>query len=57
MDIAALSMAMSQSRVQQAASISVMKKAMDAQEAEMTQLVESIEAAAPASEHIIDIRV
>lgn len=57
MDIAALSIAMSQSRVQQAAGISVMKKAMDAQEVEMNQLVESMEAAAPASEHIIDIRV
>ncbi|MBP1577935.1 MAG: YjfB family protein [Oscillospiraceae bacterium] len=57
MDIAALSIAMSQSRVQQAANISVMKKAMDAQEVEMTQLIETMQAAAPASEHIIDVRV
>ena len=57
MDIAALSIAMSQSRVQQAANISVMKKAMDAQEVEMTQLIENMQAAAPASEHIIDVRV
>ena len=57
MDIAALSIAMSQSRVQQAANISVMKKAMDAQEVEAAQLIETMQAAAPASEHIIDIRV
>ena len=57
MDIAALSMEMSQARVQQSAEISVMKKAMDAQEASMNQLVESMEAAAPAPEHILDVRV
>ena len=57
MDIAALSMVMSQTKVQQSAEISVMKKAMDAQEASMNQLVESMEAAAPAPEHILDVRV
>lgn len=57
MDIAALSMAMSLSNLQQAASISVLKKAMDSREAEAANITQAIEAALPASEHIIDIKV
>lgn len=40
MDIAALSMSMAQSNVQQQASISVMKKAMDNTETQMQGLME-----------------
>lgn len=57
MDIAALSMAMSLSNVQQSASMSVLKKAMDSQQTEVSQLVETMETAAPPSEHILDVTV
>ena len=43
MDIAQLSMAMSQSRVQQSAGIAVMKMAMDTGKENATQMTEIIE--------------
>lgn len=52
MDIAALSMVMAQSQVQQQASISVMKKAMDNTETQMNGLLEMM---AP-NEHMLDVR-
>lgn len=57
MDIAALSMAMSLSNVQQSASISILKKAMDTQQTDMSQLVENMETAAPSSNQLLDITV
>lgn len=57
MDIAALSMAMSLSNVQQSAGISVLKMAIDSQQQQAADFTEAVEAAAPQSEHIIDIRV
>ncbi|MCI8405558.1 MAG: putative motility protein [Oscillospiraceae bacterium] len=48
MDIAAMSMQMSMAQVQEAANISVMRKAMDMQETQMANLLQNLEAAAPA---------
>lgn len=52
MDIAAMSMTMAQSQVQQQAAVSVMKKAMDNTEAQMSGLMEMM---AP-NEHMLDVR-
>ena len=57
MAIAALSMAMSYSNVMQSVNISLMDKAMEAQDIQVQQLVEMMEAAAPPSGHQLDIRV
>lgn len=59
MDIAALSMAMSQSRVQETASISVMKMAMDTGKetaAQMTDMMQSL-ATDPNLGNHLDVRV
>lgn len=52
--IAAASMAISQTQLQQAVTLSVTKKAMDTQEAQATALLEMLP---PPSEHLIDVRV
>lgn len=57
MSIASASMSMSQAELQQNASVSILKKAMDSQEAAMETLMEGVAEAAPPSEHIIDIKV
>ena len=58
MDIAAMSMALSQVQVQQQASVSVTKKAMDMSEAQMQGIVDMMQSASPASfGHQLDIRV
>lgn len=57
MDIAALSMVMAQSQVMQSASISVLKKAMEAQTAELDAVVQTMEQAAAPTEHMLDIKV
>ena len=49
MDIAAMSMALSQMQVQQQASISVSKKAMDMAEVQMQGIVDMMRSAAPPS--------
>lgn len=55
MDIAALSMAMSTSQVQQAASIAMLKKSMDTQEASMQTLLAGIQSAPPVTGRL-DVR-
>lgn len=50
MDIAAMSMSLSSAKIQQSASVSVAKKAMNVQETEAAGLVEMAEAAAPVSQ-------
>lgn len=59
MDIAALSMAMSQSRVQEAASISVIKMAMDTGKETATQMTEMMKSLAvePNLGNYLDVRV
>lgn len=58
MSIASASMTMSQARLQQAASLSMLKKTMDGQEASMETLLRGLEAAVPPpSEHILDVKV
>lgn len=52
MDIAAMSMSMAQSQVQQQASISVLKKAMDSTEVQMNSIVEML---AP-NQQMLDVR-
>lgn len=47
MDIAAMSMAMSQSKVMQQASLSVTKKAMDVAEVQMQGIVDMMKGASP----------
>ena len=56
MDIAAMSMAMSQSQVMQQASIAVTKKAMDQAEVQMQGIVDMMQQATPALNHRLDIR-
>lgn len=55
MDIAAMSMAMSQSSVQQQASVSVMKKSMDAAETQMNALLEMMPST-PSFGHVLNTR-
>lgn len=60
MDIAALSMQLSQMNVRQAAGTSVLKMAMEAAEVQMEVLVEPMEALASAEPHLgnhIDVSV
>lgn len=52
MDIAAMSMSMAQSQVQQQAAISVMKKAMDNTEVQMNGIIEMM---AP-NQQMLDVR-
>lgn len=52
MDIAAMSMTMAQSQVQQQAAVSVMKKAMDNTETQMNGIIEMM---AP-NAHTLDVR-
>ncbi|MGD9559404.1 MAG: YjfB family protein [Oscillospiraceae bacterium] len=56
MDIAAMSMALSQAKVAQQASVSVTKKAMDLAEVQMQGIVDMMQQAAPAFGHQLDIR-
>ncbi len=53
MDIAAMSMALSQMKLQQQASTSVLKMAMETPEAQMDQLMQSMEASARAMEQSV----
>ena len=55
MDIAALSMAMSQSNVQQQASLCVMKKTMD-QTSAQTSFIQEMMPPAPSFGHRLDVR-
>jgi len=57
MAIGAMSIAMHQSQIQQAANLSVMRKAMDLQESQAASLIEGFEQAnvAPPSTHQLDI--
>ena len=55
MDIAALSMAMSASQVQQAASISMLRKSMDTQKNAMQTLLSGIQSAPPTTGRL-DVR-
>ena len=57
MDIAALSIAMSQSNLIQNVSLAVTKQAMDAQQQNTEQLVEMLDAPHPTSGHTIDFQV
>lgn len=57
MDIAALSIAMSQSQMQQSVGVSMAKKVMEVQEIQCDQLVESIQSATPPTDHALDIKV
>ncbi|MEG0259126.1 MAG: YjfB family protein [Lysinibacillus sp.] len=57
MDIAALSMAMSQTSLMQNVSLAVTKQAMDLQEQQTAQLVEMLDAPHPTAGHSIDIQV
>ncbi len=57
MDIAAMSMALSQSKAMQQASIAITKKAMDFSEVQMQGLTDMMNSAAPPSNHKLDIRV
>lgn len=52
MDIAAMSVSNAQAQVMQQASISVMKKAMDAAETQMAGIMEMM----PPSQHVLDVR-
>lgn len=54
MQIAAMSMNMAQSRVQEAVSVSMLKKAMDQQETEMNTLLDAMPP--PPSGHLLDVR-
>lgn len=56
MDIAALSMAMSTSSVQQAASLSMMKKTMDTQEQSVQMMLQGMPTAQPPSTGRLDVR-
>ncbi len=59
MDIAAMSMAMSQTQVMQQASLAVTKKAMDMTEVQMQGIVDMMQSASPAASfgQRLDIRV
>lgn len=57
MDIAAMSMAFSQAKVMQQASISVTKKAMDFAETQMQGIVDMMQGASASFGHSLDIRV
>ena len=53
MDIAAMSMALSQMQLQQQVSTSVLKMAMETPEAQLDKLVQSMEVSARAMEHSV----
>lgn len=56
MSIAAASMDLSAAKLQQDASISLLKRAMEDQEASMNVMLDGIEAAVqPPTEHILDV--
>lgn len=57
MDIAALSMSMSQATLMQNVSLAVTKQAMDSQQQNTEQLVEMLDAPHPTAGHTIDIQV
>lgn len=57
MDIAALSIAMSQANLMQNVSLAVTKQAMDVQQQNTEQLVEMLDAPHPTSGHTIDLQV
>lgn len=57
MDIAAMSMSLSSSKLQMQAGLAVTKKAMDVQEVVAGNMIDMLEQAAPPqSEHIIDVK-
>ena len=56
MDIAALSMAMSSSQVQQAASVAMLRKTMDTQKESMQVLLEGMQVAQPPVRGRLDVR-
>lgn len=55
--IGAASIAMNLGSVQQSASISMAKKTMDSQEAQMTQLIQDLQDANPISNNLLDVTV
>ena len=57
MAIAATSIAMHQSQLEQAVDIAVMRKAMDSQEAQAAELIKDLEQAVLPSSHKLDITV
>ncbi len=52
--IGALSIQMHMGQVQQAANISLLRKAMDLQESQTDALVQSLQSAVPPSGHVLD---
>ncbi|GGG27686.1 hypothetical protein GCM10007425_22810 [Lysinibacillus alkalisoli] len=57
MDIAALAMNMSQTKLMQDVSLAVTKQAMDMQETQTTQLIEMLDAPHPTAGHNFDVQV
>lgn len=57
--VAAASMQMSMAQVQDAVDVSLMRKAMDMQEAEMASLIQNLEAASPTvhTGHLLNVVV
>lgn len=56
MDIAAMSMAMSQANVMQQASLAATKNAMEVSRQQMQGVVEMLESVPPPSPHALDVR-
>lgn len=56
MDIASMSMALSQAKVMQQVSLSMQSKAMDVAETQMQGIVEMMQASTPSFGHQLDIR-
>lgn len=57
MDIASMSMALSQAKVMQQVSVSMQKNAMDVVETQMDGIVDMMQAQTPSFGHSLDIRV
>lgn len=57
MDIAAISMSLSSTKLQMGVGLSVAKKAMDQQQATADGLMKLIEVSIPQEAHIIDLKV
>lgn len=57
MDIAAISMQMSNTQLQMSVGVSVAKKTMDQQEIAAAGLINMLKTAAPPTDHLIDIKV
>ncbi|MEG1874440.1 MAG: YjfB family protein [Angelakisella sp.] len=56
MDIAAMSIAMNAAKLQQAASLAMVKKTMNLQEQAMGGLIEMMQQTPPPSQHRLDVR-